>query len=251
MYHFGFLVKSFPYNVGKVLAFEAHLEHIISLESQLPLYIVHHLWCSRSRKCQYRNIRLKPSYVGNMQIRGTEVVAPLRYAMCLVHRYKAHFYALKLLSEHICANTLWRYIQQLGVAQYAVVEHRHNLMTRHTRVYGSRYYPSPSKVLHLVLHQGDKRSYDNAHALLRKSRHLECKRLASTSRHQSQGVFALGNAVYYVALDTTECGITPHPVQYIQILLLVHISQSSSSAGLISSICSCTILRLNTLSSMV
>ena len=77
MYHFGLLVKRLPYNIGKVFALEAHLEHIVSLESQLPLYIVHHLWCSRSRKCQYRNIRFKLSYVGNMQIRGTEVVTPL------------------------------------------------------------------------------------------------------------------------------------------------------------------------------
>ena len=102
-----------------------------------------------------------------------------------------------------------------------------------------------AKVLHLVFHQSYQRRYHQAHTIHGKCRHLKGDALAATRRHQAESIFALTYTLDNFLLNATEVGITPIFLEYGLIV------GQFSLFGLMSSICNCTWLRLNTLSSMV
>ena len=129
--------------------------------------------------------------------------------MCLVNGYEAHLHVLQLCLKQLRSDAFRRYVEQLGASEDAVVKCGHNLPLRFSSVYCCRNDASASEVVHLVFHQGDKRCYHDARALFGESRHLESQRLASSCRHQSQGVVALCYASDYIALDASEVRVSP------------------------------------------
>ena len=94
-------------------------------------------------------------------------------------------------------------------------------------------------------HQSYQWRYHQAHTIHGKCRHLEGDALAATRRHQAESIFALAYTLDNFLLNATEVGITPIFLEYGLIV------GQFSLFGLMSSICNCTWLRLNTLSSMV
>ena len=85
MHHFTLLIGSVAYNISEVLAFEAHLKHILFCKMESVLYIIHNFW-SRSR------CKSKDRYLGNhfpdfgyLQVRRAEIVAPLADTMGFIY----------------------------------------------------------------------------------------------------------------------------------------------------------------------
>ena len=121
MNQFLVLVACVAHHICKILALEAHAEHVLLAESESVLYVVYHLRSCRGGESKHRHTGLQRSYVGYLKIRGAEVVAPLRYAVSLVDGDEANLHVLKLCLEQFGAYTFGRYIQQFGVAKYAIV----------------------------------------------------------------------------------------------------------------------------------
>ena len=84
----------------------------------------------------------------------------------------------------------------------------------HAAVDGRGLYAMLSQLLHLVLHQCDKRSDYHAYAMPCKCRHLEGDALATTGGHQSQRVVAAHDALNDFPLDATEVLVAPVSLQY-------------------------------------
>lgn len=73
------------------------------------------------------------------------------------------------------------------------------------------------QILHLVLHQGDKRSDYNTYAIHGEGGNLEGYRLATASRHKSKRIFAACYAFDNFQLNTAEILVSPIFPQYVLI----------------------------------
>ena len=91
----------------------------------------------------------------------------------------------------------------------SVLKCGNNLLPCHTGIYGKSLDTAFAQVVHLVFHQGDERSDDDAKSLLGKGRDLECDGLAATGRHQSQCVFAFTDTGNDLFLQIAERVISP------------------------------------------
>ena len=77
-------VGGVAHDVAQVLALKAHAEHVVFFEPQLVLDVYHHLGRGGGSEREDRYIGLDAAYVGNTQVTGTEVIAPLADAMGFV-----------------------------------------------------------------------------------------------------------------------------------------------------------------------
>ena len=231
MNEFLIFVDGLAHHVGKILAGETHTDDILLLELQLLLNVINHFWRCRCREGEDRNAGLPLANLCYLEIRGPEVVAPLTDAVGLVDRDEAHFDALQLVEEDGRLEAFGRDVEQFCVAEDAVVERFHDLAALHSAVDSSGDDSVAAQMAHLILHQGDERRDDDAHAFLGEGRHLKGDALAAACRHQPQSVPAASNALDNLALDAAEVGIMP-------VLLKDCFVVGHSSLGLISSICS-------------
>ena len=71
------LVLGVAHHVVEVLALEAHAEDILLLKQQALLDVLHHLGGGGSGEGKDGGVGKLLAYVGNGQVRGAEVVAPL------------------------------------------------------------------------------------------------------------------------------------------------------------------------------
>lgn len=78
-----------------------------------------------------------------------------------------------------------------------------------TGVYGKGFDATFAEVLHLVLHQGDERSNDNANPFLGESRHLKGDGLTASRRHEPQCIFAFADTGDDLLLQVAEGVISP------------------------------------------
>ena len=99
VYQFLVLVACVAHHIRQVLALETHAEHILFAESEPVLYVIYHLRGCRGGECQNRHIGFQRTYVGDVQIGRTKIVAPLRYAVSLINGDKANLHVLKLCLE--------------------------------------------------------------------------------------------------------------------------------------------------------
>ena len=79
------LVFRTAHDVGKVRTDKACPEHILLLEKQSSLYVVHDFGRGSRRQCQYRHAGQLLPNVGDMEIGRAEVIAPLRDTMAFIH----------------------------------------------------------------------------------------------------------------------------------------------------------------------
>ena len=114
--------------VGQVLALEGHAKHGKAVfpcvasgfpgcacgfggtesRGQLGADVVYDLWRGGSRQCQHGDIRMDVADVGNFEIGRSEVVAPLRDAVCLVDSDEAHLHVAQLGLKQAAAQAFGR-----------------------------------------------------------------------------------------------------------------------------------------------
>ena len=224
------------------------------------MYVLDDERCGCGGERQHGCVGLDAAQVGDVQVGGPEVVAPLADAVGFVNGDETHAHVAQLGLEQLRCDAFGRDVEQLDASEDAVFECLDDFGAGEAGMDGGGAYAVAAQVLHLVFHQGDERGDDNAHALLCECRHLECDALAAACWHEPQCVVSTRYALDDFALYAAE--IVVAPVLFQDGLKSVgHRSSSfgqcigcvqpSVSVGRMSSICSCTSPFLNTLSSMV
>ena len=74
---------------------------------------------------------------------------------------------------------------------------------------GNSIYAHSFQPIHLVLHQGDKRSDDDAQTLARECRYLICERLTTSRWHKRKRVAPLHYGVDNRLLSEAKLAVTP------------------------------------------
>ena len=144
--------------------------------------------CCGSCQGQNGNVGQDGADVGNLQVRGAEIIAPLGDAVCLVNGDERHVHVAQLGDEEVAGESFGRYIEELGAPQDAVLQHAQDVVVRHTAIDGCCEDALLAEVHDLVFHQGDEGGDDNAHPIECHSRHLEGQRLAASCGHEPQRV---------------------------------------------------------------
>ena len=88
-------------HVGKILSFETHAEDALLAEQQTLLNVVDDGRGSGGRQRQNGYARQLLADIGNGEIAGAEVVAPLTDTMSLIDADEAHLHVTQLLLEKI------------------------------------------------------------------------------------------------------------------------------------------------------
>ena len=110
--------------------------------------------------------------------------------------------------------TLGREIEKLVASQYHIVKLLIDFLSRQSRVDGCGADALFAQMLHLVFHQSNEWSDDDASALHHQGRHLKRDALATACGHKPQGVAPFQDAVHNVALNAAKVGIAPHALQH-------------------------------------
>ena len=158
MEQFGRLVFRIADNVGQVFPFEAHAEDIPLGESQPLLDIFYHFGCSCGRQCQNGYTRQQLAYFGNLQVGRTEVISPLRDAVCLVDGDEIDLHVAQFGPENIRGEPFWRDVQELVVPEDAVLQGHYDFFPGHPGIDRGGLDAARTQLAYLVLHQGDERS---------------------------------------------------------------------------------------------
>lgn len=161
MYLFGFVFR-FPDDVSQVRTFEAHPEHILLAEMQLLLNVGDHLGRCRCSQREDRHVRQQFAELMYLQVSRTEVISPLRDAVRLVHRDKADVHLPEFGLEQLCPQSFRGDVEELVVAEDAILQRDDNFVTSHAGIDGSSLDAPFAQVAYLVLHQCDEWSYDQA-----------------------------------------------------------------------------------------
>ncbi len=93
---------------------------------------------------------------------------------------------MHLDEEKIRGEAFGRYVEELVVAENAVLEGCDNVVVFHSGMYGCCLDSQLSQSAYLVFHECDERCNDQADSRLCQCRYLECYALASPGGHQSQ-----------------------------------------------------------------
>ena len=179
------LVFGAPNHVCEVLAFETHAENVRAAEQQLVLYVGGHFFGGCSCKGKHGNVREELAHLGNLEIRRTEVVAPLRYAVGLVDSNKSNrdFYGFRY--KKLRRKPFGRHVKEFVVAENTVFKICYDFTARHAVIHGGGLYAFGAEVGHLVFHQRYQRRDDKAQAVACKRGHLERNRLAPARGHKA------------------------------------------------------------------
>ncbi len=163
----------------------------------------------------------------------------------------------ELGAEEFRREAFWRDVEDGDTSENAILEGGDDLFAGETRIDGCCPDAVMPQVLHLVFHQRNQRGDNDTGALAAKRRHLKGDGLSAASRHQSQGIMSTAYRLDDFPLDTAKVIIAPILLENLPII--IHYSlflrpcgskraelerTIHSSEGLISSICSCTSLRL-------
>ena len=140
------------------------------------------------RQGQHGDVGQEGADVGNLQIGGAEVVAPLGDAVGLVDGDERDPHVAQLGDEELAAKALWRHIEKLGTAEDAVLQDAQDVVVLHAAIDGSGQDALATKMADLVFHQGDERGDDDAHPFESHSGYLEGQRLAASRGHETQRV---------------------------------------------------------------
>ena len=98
-HRFGKLVFCLSYDVGKVLSFETHSEHVFFSESELLLNVVYGSLRCRGGKCENWDAGLHLSYLCYGEIGRPEVISPLAYAVGFVYGDEAYVHMLQFCEK--------------------------------------------------------------------------------------------------------------------------------------------------------
>ena len=214
------LVAVVQNHVCQVFAHETRLEPAAVVHQQFRTDILGHPWRSRCREGNDRCCGVILAYVGNLKIRRTEIVAPLRNAVRLVHGNHAHLHVPEMLYELPLPQAFGRHIEKLQRPADSVGQHVRHLFTLHARHNARGLELAVVQLLHLVFHEGYQRRHHQAHPLAHQRWQLVAERLAATSRKQGQRVVALHHGFYDFLLQGAERIVAPMLFQ--KFVFLVH-----------------------------
>ena len=172
------------HDIGQVLTGETHREDIRDLKAKAPLYVFHNDGCCRCRQRQHGNAREKFPHLGDTQERRSEVVAPLRDAVCLVHDNERDWHLAQALHKRARLQPFRRHIEELAVAIEALLVGAVDLGSREAGIQVGRFYAQGPQAVHLVLHQRDDGCDNEGHAIHSHRWNLKCNGLAATRGHQ-------------------------------------------------------------------
>ena len=206
-------------HIGEVGSKEAHAEHVLLLESQLHLYVFYHGRRGCGGKCEDGSVGEELAEERNLQIRRTEVVAPLRDAVRLIDGDEADAGVSYLGDEKFGGESFGRDIEQLVGTEDAVLERHQYLVVGHAGIYCRRFDATSPQVLHLVFHQCNERRDNEAQAFRSQCWHLKRYRLSASCRHQAEGVASLSDALDDVELYAAEVVVVPISPQYLAIII--------------------------------
>ena len=200
------LVHRFADDVNEVLTLETHGAYILLLEFQALLNVVHNARRSRSRQGEQGNrVGNEVAQSGDLQIGRTKIISPLAHAVGFIdanHAQVAH--VLEFGAEEVALQSLGRDVEELIVAEDAVVQHAENVVVHHAGVHRVGLDAACLQLAHLVLHQGDERRDHKAKPFLCQRRHLKTQRLAPSRGHQAEGVASLAYALDDVLLNAAK-----------------------------------------------
>ena len=134
-------------------------------------------------------------------------MSPFRDTMCLIHCVKRDFDAFQKVHVLCFLQALRSQIEQFGFASQYVFFDGIDLGTRKRRIDEmgyARFVRVVAHGIHLVLHQRNKRRYDDGHAVHNQRWQLVAQTLATARRHQHKRVVPLHNVAYNGFLVTFE-----------------------------------------------
>ena len=163
----------------------------------------------RGREGQHRDAGQALAQLGDAQVRGAEVVAPLRDAVGLVDGDERDVHAHDAQTEGLRGEPLGGDVEELHVAVDAVVQRDVDLPRREPRVDGHGRDAPCAQAVHLVLHQGDERRNDDGQSVAGHRWHLVGERLAAAGGHQRQRVAPLHDGENDLPLHGAELPEAP------------------------------------------
>ena len=157
--------------------------------------------------------------VGDAEVGGAEVVTPLRDAVALVDGEEADVHGAQLGAEEVGGEALGGEVEELVIAEDAVVKPCVDLGAGHAGVDGGGLDATPAEAIYLVFHQGDERGDDEAEAFGGQCGHLEGERLAAAGGHEREGVAAGADGADDLLLQRPEGVVAPVLLQYFVIAI--------------------------------
>ena len=115
----------------------------------------------------------------------------------------------QLGAEEVGGEAFGGEVEELVIAEDAVVKLRVDLGAGHAGVDGGGLDAAPAEVVDLVFHQGDERGDDEAEPFSGQGGHLEGERLAAAGGHEREGVAAGANGVDDLFLKRPEGVVAP------------------------------------------
>ena len=216
----GVLVVGAADAVGEVGARETAAQDAGFVETQAVHDVVGDELRGRGREGQNGNAGELLAQLGDAQVGGPEVVAPLRDAVGLVDGEQLHVHAHDAQPERFRSQPLGSHVEELDVAVDAVVQGDVDLPGRESGVDGhGRDAPGPQAV-DLVLHQGDERRDDDAETLAGERGNLVGERLAAARGHEREGVAARQHRPDDLGLHGAEFVEAPVAPQHVVYFLL-------------------------------
>ena len=177
--------------VRKVRPREAAADDVRLGEFQMEHDVLGHGARRRGRQRQHRDARQPLAQLGDPQVGGAEVVAPLRDAVRFVDGQQRHGHPHDPQTEGFRGQPFGRHVEEFRVAVDAVVQCDVDLPRREPRVDRHGRDSLPPKSVDLILHQGDERRDDDAQPLARHRRNLVGEGFPASGGHQHQRVAPL------------------------------------------------------------
>jgi hypothetical protein len=204
------VVANGPHSQLDVGPVEPRHDHARLNEAEQIDDVVANLRGRRGSKGRYRRAARKAVGTAAMcgsaaetPIVGSEVVAPLRHAMCLVDHEPCDLQR----AEHVCEGCRRKSFR--GHIQQAKIVDRsgqHLLTTPHRQhgVQRASTNPPPIQLVDLILHQRNQRRHDQRDAGQQEGRQLESERLPGSGGHDRQNVMPVHHGTNDVFLTRTK-----------------------------------------------
>ncbi len=162
----------------------------------------------------------KQRYIGKsifqmreLGIYRSEIVSPLRYAVCFVDSYQTHRHCRGPMI-HLGQQTLRRYVKQLHTACEELIHSPHIHLLVDIGIDCSGRNTVCHQGTHLIVHQGYKRRHNHSTAIGKQCRQLIAHRFPSARGHKYKRVTLLCcHCSYYLELSGAELAISIEAAQ--------------------------------------
>jgi len=198
---------------------EAADEHPVIAQAQAPCDVLAHGAVRRGGERDHGHAREALLQHPQVLVLRAEGMAPGADAVRLVNREERDAQRGELVQEPELEQPLRRDVQQLDAAFAQSLMHQALLLVRKGAVQEGRGDAVALEGLHLVLHQGDERGDHHREPIKRERGDLVAQALATTGRHQHQGITAGDHMIDDGLLLRAEGPVTEVAFEQLQRLL--------------------------------